>query len=67
MATSAAAIWLSDREHGVDGLHLPALGIYAVLVDVLTGPERGSYKGVASLGARADVRRQAPQSGSAYL
>lgn len=36
----------------VDGLHLPALGIYAVLVDVLTGPERGSYKGVASLGVR---------------
>ncbi len=36
----------------VEGLHLPALGIYAVLVDVLTGPERGSYKGVASLGTR---------------
>lgn len=36
----------------VDGLHLPAFGIYAVLVDVLTGPERGSYKGVASLGVR---------------
>ncbi len=36
----------------VDGLHLPALGVYAVLVDVLTGPERGSYKGVASLGVR---------------
>ena len=36
----------------MDGLHLPALGIYAVLVDVLTGPERGSYKGVASLGVR---------------
>lgn len=36
----------------VEGLHLPALGIYAVLVDVLTGPDRGSYKGVASLGVR---------------
>ncbi|SMG44092.1 bifunctional riboflavin kinase/FAD synthetase [Paracoccus sp. J56] len=36
----------------VDGLHLPALGIYAVLVDVLTGADRGSYKGVASLGVR---------------
>lgn len=36
----------------VDGLHLPALGIYAVLVDVLTGPDRGSYKGVASIGVR---------------
>ncbi|MFT4012303.1 MAG: bifunctional riboflavin kinase/FAD synthetase [Paracoccus sp. (in: a-proteobacteria)] len=37
---------------GVAGLHLPRLGVYAVLVDVLTGPERGSYKGVASLGVR---------------
>ncbi|UXU74222.1 bifunctional riboflavin kinase/FAD synthetase [Paracoccus sp. SMMA_5_TC] len=36
----------------MDGLHLPRLGVYAVLVDVLTGPERGSYKGVASLGVR---------------
>lgn len=36
----------------VNGLHLPRLGIYAVLVDVMTGPERGSYKGVASLGVR---------------
>lgn len=36
----------------LDGLHLPRLGVYAVLVDVLTGPERGSYKGVASLGVR---------------
>ena len=36
----------------VDGLHLPRLGVYAVLVDVLTGPHRGSYRGVASLGVR---------------
>ena len=36
----------------VTGLHLPLLGVYAVLVDVLTGPDRGSYKGVASLGVR---------------
>ena len=36
----------------VDGLHLPKLGVYAVLVDVLTGPHRGSYRGVASLGVR---------------
>lgn len=34
------------------GLHVPRLGIYAVLVDVLTGPNRGSYHGVASLGIR---------------
>ncbi|WP_114967090.1 bifunctional riboflavin kinase/FAD synthetase [Alkalilacustris brevis] len=36
----------------VEGLHLPRLGIYAVLVDVLTGPHAGSYKGAASLGVR---------------
>ena len=36
----------------VDGLHLPKLGVYAVLVDVMTGPHRGSYRGVASLGVR---------------
>ncbi|WGH77622.1 bifunctional riboflavin kinase/FAD synthetase [Jannaschia ovalis] len=36
----------------VDGLHLPRLGVYAVLVDVLEGPQAGSYRGVASLGVR---------------
>jgi riboflavin kinase/FMN adenylyltransferase len=36
----------------VDGLHLPKLGVYAVLVDILTGPQAGSYHGVASLGVR---------------
>lgn len=37
---------------GLDGLHLPRLGIYAVKVDVLTGPQAGSYQGAASLGVR---------------
>ena len=36
----------------VSGLHLPKLGVYAVRVDVLTGPHRGSYNGAASLGVR---------------
>ncbi|MDX5349230.1 MAG: bifunctional riboflavin kinase/FAD synthetase [Paracoccaceae bacterium] len=36
----------------VDGLHLPKLGVYAVLVDILTGPQAGSYQGAASLGVR---------------
>ncbi len=36
----------------VTGLHLPRFGVYAVLIDVLTGPERGSYAGVANLGIR---------------
>lgn len=37
---------------GLDGLHLPKLGVYAVKVDVLTGPQAGSYMGAASLGVR---------------
>ena len=36
----------------IDGLHPPAFGVYAVLVDVLAGPHIGSYHGVASLGVR---------------
>ncbi len=36
----------------VDGLHLPKLGVYAVLVDILEGPFAGSYHGAASLGVR---------------
>jgi riboflavin kinase/FMN adenylyltransferase len=36
----------------IDGLHQPAMGVYAVLVDVLDGPHQGSYHGVASLGVR---------------
>jgi riboflavin kinase/FMN adenylyltransferase len=34
------------------GLHLPRLGVYAVLVDVLGGRHRGRYGGVASIGVR---------------
>jgi len=36
----------------LDSLHLPHLGVYAVLVDVLNGEHIGSYNGVASLGVR---------------
>lgn len=36
----------------IDGLHPPAFGVYAVLVDVLDGPHKGSYQGAASLGVR---------------
>ncbi|QBX34206.1 bifunctional riboflavin kinase/FAD synthetase [Paracoccus liaowanqingii] len=44
----------------MDGLHLPRLGVYAVLVDVLTGPDRLSCQGVASLGVRPMFGRNAP-------
>ena len=36
----------------VAGLHLPKLGVYAVRVEVLSGPQAGSYMGAASLGVR---------------
>lgn len=42
------------------GLHLPRLGVYAVLVDVLTGPDRLSCRGVASLGVRPMFGRNEP-------
>ncbi|MBB1492219.1 MULTISPECIES: bifunctional riboflavin kinase/FAD synthetase [unclassified Paracoccus (in: a-proteobacteria)] len=44
----------------VDGLHLPKLGVYAVLVDVLDGPDKGNYRGVASLGVRPMFGENAP-------
>jgi len=36
----------------VAGLHPPKFGVYAVKVDVLTGPHAGNYNAVASLGVR---------------
>jgi riboflavin kinase/FMN adenylyltransferase len=36
----------------IDGLHPPAFGVYAVLVDVLEGLHKGRYQGAASLGVR---------------
>ncbi len=36
----------------ISGLHPPKFGVYAVRVSVLTGPHKGSYGGVASLGVR---------------
>ncbi|MEZ5752213.1 MAG: bifunctional riboflavin kinase/FAD synthetase [Paracoccaceae bacterium] len=36
----------------VDGLHLPKLGVYAVRAEVMSGPHKGTYDAVASLGVR---------------
>lgn len=36
----------------LEGLHVPRHGVYAVLVDVLSGPHAGTHRGVASLGVR---------------
>ncbi len=44
----------------LEGLHLPRLGVYAVLADVLDGPHAGTYRGVASLGVRPMFGENAP-------
>ena len=44
----------------IAGLHPPAFGVYAVLVDVLTGPHKGSYHGAASLGVRPMFNGEVP-------
>lgn len=36
----------------IDALHPPKFGVYAVKLDVLTGPFTGSYDGAASIGTR---------------
>jgi len=36
----------------ITGLHPPRFGVYAVQVDVLDGPHRGTYDGAASIGIR---------------
>ncbi|MFN3953054.1 MAG: bifunctional riboflavin kinase/FAD synthetase [Pararhodobacter sp.] len=36
----------------IDGLHPPRFGVYAVKVDILSGPHQSSHDGVASLGVR---------------
>ncbi len=33
-------------------LHVPKMGVYAVCIDVLSGPHKGRYDGAASLGVR---------------
>ncbi|EAQ05116.1 riboflavin biosynthesis protein RibF [Pseudooceanicola batsensis HTCC2597] len=44
----------------IAGLHRPRFGVYAVLVDVLTGPHRGTYRGAASLGMRPQFGGETP-------
>jgi len=36
----------------IEGLHPPRFGVYAVELDVLTGPFKGRYHGAASIGVR---------------
>lgn len=46
------ALGFPTANMGLEGLHLPRFGVYAVWVDVLTGPQAGTYRGAASLGVR---------------
>lgn len=51
--------WPTANMH-IHDLHLPRLGVYAVVVDVLTGPDKLSCQGVASLGVRPMFGRNEP-------
>jgi len=44
----------------IEGLHPPKFGVYAVLVDVLDGPHKGSYHGAASVGTRPMFNGEIP-------
>lgn len=44
----------------IAGLHQPRFGVYAVKVDVLTGPHKGAYKGAASVGVRPTFGENLP-------
>ncbi len=44
----------------LDGLHPPRFGVYAVSVDVLTGPHQGRHAGAASLGTRPTFGENRP-------
>lgn len=42
------------------GLHQPRFGVYAVKVDVLSGPHKGAYHGAASVGVRPTFGENIP-------
>ncbi|GAA0286979.1 bifunctional riboflavin kinase/FAD synthetase [Rhodovulum strictum] len=50
----------------IHGLHRPRFGVYAVRVDVLSGPHAGSHDGVASIGVRPMFGENVPNCES-YL
>lgn len=45
---------------GLEGLHVPKPGVYAVTVDVRDGPHAGTYGGVANLGFRPMFELEQP-------
>lgn len=44
----------------LSGLHQPKFGVYAVKVDVLSGPHAGAYRGAASVGVRPTFGENIP-------
>lgn len=44
----------------INRLHAPKFGVYAVKVDVLTGPHKGAYGGAASIGVRPTFGENKP-------
>lgn len=44
----------------ISGLHQPKFGVYAVKVDVLSGPHKGEYGGAASIGVRPTFGENVP-------
>lgn len=44
----------------ISGLHPPKFGVYAVKVDVLSGPQAGSFLGASSLGVRPQFGGDVP-------
>lgn len=44
----------------MDDLHQPRFGVYAVMVDVLTGPHQGRFAGCASIGERPTFGQNRP-------
>ena len=61
------ALGFPTANMGLAGLHLPRFGVYAVLVDVLSGPHQGPLsRGGLDRGA-ADLRRECRQPGGPSL
>ena len=61
MATSAGRdLGFPTANMSIEGLHAPKFGVYAVLVDVLSGPNKGSYQGAASLGVKPTFGANTP-------
>lgn len=44
----------------IAGMHQPKFGVYAVKVDVLSGPHKGEYQGAASVGVRPTFGENQP-------